>query len=83
VNSEDRNADLGIDTRRLTLTRRSLLQNAAWLAAAASVPRVAWGAAEQDISPVMEKLSAYMAEARNRGYRPCRHFGAPVSTPTP
>jgi 2-methylcitrate dehydratase PrpD len=66
VNSEDRNADLGIDTRRLTLTRRSLLQNAAWLAAAAALPRMALAAAEQDISPVMEKLSAYMAEARNR-----------------
>jgi len=24
-----------------------------------------------------------LAEARNRGYRPCRHCGAPVSTPTP
>src|SRR5258708_25182202 len=27
---------------------------------------MAWAAAGQDISPVMEKLSAYMAEARNR-----------------
>lgn len=24
-----------------------------------------------------------LAEARNRGYRPCRHCGAPVSTPAP
>lgn len=65
MNSDDRDANLGIEARRLTLTRRSLLQNAAWMAAAAAVPRMAWAAA-QDISPVMEKLSAYMAEARNR-----------------
>jgi 2-methylcitrate dehydratase PrpD len=65
VNSEDRSADLGIGTRPLTLTRRSLLRNAAWIAAAAALPRMALAAA-QDISPVMEKLSAYMAEARNR-----------------
>ncbi len=66
MNSDDRDADLGIETRPLTLTRRSLLQNAAWIAAAAALPRTAWAAAAQDISPVMEKLSAYMADARNR-----------------
>src|SRR5229473_574219 len=52
-------------TRPLTLTRRSLVQSAAWIATAALLPRVAWAAAD-DVSPVMEKLSAYMAEARNR-----------------
>jgi 2-methylcitrate dehydratase PrpD len=66
VNSDHRDADLGIEARGLTLSRRSLLQNAAWLAAAAAVPRMAWAAAAPDISPVMEKLSAYMTEARNR-----------------
>ena len=66
MNSDDQAADLGIEARPLTLTRRSLLQNAAWIAAAAAAPRMAWAAATQDISPVMEKLSAYMAEARNR-----------------
>ena len=50
------------------LTRRSWLQNAAWLTAAAAFPRIAWATAQDAspaISPVMEKLSAYMAEARN------------------
>src|SRR6266446_6332795 len=51
------------------LTRRSLLQNAAWIAAAAAFPQIAWASAQDAgpaISPVMEKLSAYMAEARDR-----------------
>src|SRR6266702_2091475 len=52
-------------TRRLTLTRRSLLQNSAWIAAATMFPRLA-AAVVNDVSPVMEKLSSYMAEARNR-----------------
>jgi 2-methylcitrate dehydratase PrpD len=45
------------------------LQNAAWISVAAALPRIAWAAAPDAspaISPVMEKLSAYMAEARNR-----------------
>ena len=45
------------------------MQNAAWIAAAAAFPQIAWAAAQDAspaISPVMEKLSAYMAEARNR-----------------
>jgi len=50
------------------LTRRSWIQRAALLSAGMVLPRIAW-AATQDaspaISPVMEKLSAYMAEARN------------------
>ncbi len=52
-------------TRRLTLTRRSLLQNSAWIAAATMFPRLA-AAVVHDVSPVMEKLSSYMAQARNR-----------------
>src|SRR5881227_3982875 len=52
-------------TRRLTLTRRRLLQNSAWIAAASAFPRLTM-AFTKDISPVMERLSAYMAEARNR-----------------
>src|SRR3989441_5811769 len=47
------------------LTRRSLLKYAAWISAASAFPRLAMAFA-QDLSPVMEKLSAYMAEARNR-----------------
>jgi len=53
------------ETHLLTLTRRSLLERAAWITAAAAFPKIARAVA-QDISPVMEKLSAYMAEARNR-----------------
>jgi 2-methylcitrate dehydratase PrpD len=49
-----------------TLTRRSFLQHAALITAAATAfPKLA-GAVDQGISPVMEKLSTYMAEARNR-----------------
>jgi 2-methylcitrate dehydratase PrpD len=51
------------------LTRRHWLQQAAWISSAAVLPRIAWAAAQDassDISPVMENLSAYMAEARNR-----------------
>src|SRR3981189_2593832 len=53
----------------LGLTRRSWIQNAAWVSAAAAFHRIAMAAAQDaspGISPVMEKLSAYMAEARNR-----------------
>jgi 2-methylcitrate dehydratase PrpD len=42
-----------------------MLQNSAWVAAASLFPRMA-AAASHDVSPVMEKLSSYMAEARNR-----------------
>lgn len=46
------------------LTRRGLLQRAAWiLAAAPLLPRRV--AAAQEVSPVMAKLSEYMAAARN------------------
>jgi 2-methylcitrate dehydratase PrpD len=65
VNPEDRYADPQPESRPLTLTRRSILQNSAWIAAASLLPRLA-AAAARDVSPVMEKLSSYMAEARNR-----------------
>jgi 2-methylcitrate dehydratase PrpD len=65
VNSEDRYADSQTNPRSLTITRRSLLQNSVWIAAASMLPRLA-AAAAHDISPVMEKLSSYMSEARNR-----------------
>jgi len=51
------------------LSRRHWLQQAAVFSAAVAIPRLAFAAAEDAapaISPVMEKLSAYMAEARNR-----------------
>jgi 2-methylcitrate dehydratase PrpD len=51
------------------LTRRNWLQRAALISAGMALPRIAWAAAQDaspGISPVMEKLSAYMAEARNR-----------------
>src|SRR5216684_5416446 len=53
----------------LGLTRRSWMQRAALISAGIALPRIAWAAAQDvspAISPVMEKLSAYMAEARNR-----------------
>jgi 2-methylcitrate dehydratase PrpD len=65
VNPEDRYADPQLESRPLTLTRRSVLQNTAWIAAASLLPRLA-AAAAHDVSPVMEKLSSYMSEARNR-----------------
>jgi 2-methylcitrate dehydratase PrpD len=65
VNFEDRYADPDTTFRPLNLTRRSLLQNSAWIAAASMLPRLA-AADAHEISPVMEKLSSYMAEARNR-----------------
>lgn len=50
------------------LTRRILLQRAAWIAAAAVFPNFATAVAQEAnpvISPAMEKISSYMAEARN------------------
>jgi 2-methylcitrate dehydratase PrpD len=46
------------------LTRRDLVQRAAWAIAAATLPGGGKLAAE-DVSPVMLKLSTYMSEARN------------------
>jgi 2-methylcitrate dehydratase PrpD len=51
------------------LTRRSWIKNAAWISAVAAFPGIAMAAAQDAgaaVSPVMEKLSDYMAEARNR-----------------
>jgi 2-methylcitrate dehydratase PrpD len=66
VDSEDQYGKMRRATRFQGLTRRTWMQHAAWIAAAAAFPPLA-AAAGQDISPVMEKLSAYMADARNRG----------------
>ena len=67
--SEDHSAVVWHKTVPLGLTRRSWLQRAAWISTAAALPQIAWAAAQEvsaSISPVMEKLSAYMAEARSR-----------------
>jgi len=69
VDREDRYTNVAGEACPPGLTRRSLLQKAAWISSAAVLPRIAWAAAQDSspaISPVMEKLSAYMAEARNR-----------------
>jgi 2-methylcitrate dehydratase PrpD len=47
------------------LTRRGLLQRAAWAVAATGVSRGSALAAE-NVSPAMARLSSYMSEARNR-----------------
>jgi len=64
MNSEDRTSDLSLAPPS-NLTRRTLLRNSAFVAAAAMLPRLA-AAADHEISHVMEVLSAYMAEARDR-----------------
>ena len=47
------------------LTRRTLLQRAAWTIAATALPRGrAWAA--ESVSPITTKLSMYMSEARDR-----------------
>jgi 2-methylcitrate dehydratase PrpD len=65
VNNDDHSPKARRETFSGGMTRRSLLQHAAWITAAAGFPRLARAAAG-DVSPVMEKLSTYMAEARNR-----------------
>src|SRR6266852_5893189 len=63
--NEDQYADSLSKKGFSRLTRRRLLQSTGWIIAAGALSRVtAWATAE--ISPVMEKLSAYMTEARNR-----------------
>jgi 2-methylcitrate dehydratase PrpD len=60
----DRNANLPTGNVGTNLTRRSLMQRAAWIIAATAIP----GGTElyaQDVSPVMTKLSTYMSEAHN------------------
>lgn len=68
----DRNASP--PTEPAPFTRRSLLQRAGWLMAAATLPsRITMGAqkesspaAGQSVSPAMSRLSAYMSEAGSR-----------------
>jgi 2-methylcitrate dehydratase PrpD len=62
-----RNPDVKMRTGNSSkvLTRRSMLQHAGW-AAAAAVFGSASGVAEQPASQVMDKLSIYMSETRNR-----------------
>src|ERR1019366_5445070 len=48
------------------LSRRALLQRAAWTIAAPAIPRP-WAFAADPVSPVMTTLSNYMSEARGRG----------------
>jgi 2-methylcitrate dehydratase PrpD len=69
VNRKDRHLERAIKTNPQALTRRDWLQRAAWISSAAVLPRIAWAAAQDagiNVGPVMERLSAYMAEARNR-----------------
>jgi len=66
VHKKDRTAWVRQEVFPRTLTRRNFLQHAAWITAAAAAFPKFLGASDQGISPVMEKLSIYMAEARNR-----------------
>ena len=69
MDSEDQYAPVRRENWVPALTRRSWMQRAALISAGMALPRIAWAAAQYPspaISPVMEKLSAYMAEARNR-----------------
>jgi 2-methylcitrate dehydratase PrpD len=50
----------------LNLTRRTLMQRAAWIIGAAAIPGSTKLFAQQDVSPMMLKLSTYMSEARNQ-----------------
>ena len=66
MHKEDRPAVVRREHFPRPLTRRTFLQQAAYITAAAAASPMLARAADQGISPVMEKLSAYMAEARNR-----------------
>jgi 2-methylcitrate dehydratase PrpD len=69
VDSRDRRAQRDNERFPPGLTRRNWLQRAVWISAAAALPQFALAAADDAspaISPVMEKLSTYMAQARNR-----------------
>ena len=65
LNEQRSDRGYAVEKRSSRATRRSWLQSTGWMIAAGAFSRMtAWAAAE--ISPVMEKLSAYMAEARSR-----------------
>jgi len=69
VDSEDQHSYMRRENWAPGLTRRNWMQRAALISAGMALPRIAWAAAQDVspvISPVMEKLSTYMAEARNR-----------------
>ena len=69
MDSEDQYPHMRRETWELRLTRRNWMHRAALISAGMALPRIAWASAQDAspvISPVMEKLSAYMAEARNR-----------------
>jgi len=61
----DRNARMRAAACETIITRRGLLQRAAWFTAAAGFP-CALKISADDVSPVMTTLSNYMSEARNR-----------------
>jgi 2-methylcitrate dehydratase PrpD len=65
IEREDRYSEKRRETSPAGFSRRAWLQRAALITAAAAFPRLA-RATSSDLSPVMEKLSTYMAEARNR-----------------
>jgi 2-methylcitrate dehydratase PrpD len=60
----DQNSKSVAEISNHRLTRRGLLQRAVWLLPATSFLARWAGAAAQEVSPVMAKLSTYMAEAR-------------------
>ncbi len=64
----DRGTNLSTENIATSLTRRDLVQRAAWVLAAAAIPggaRLAAQDAAANVSPMMLKLSTYMSEARN------------------
>ena len=60
----NREVNLPFENIKHNLTRRDLVKRGAWALAAAAVPG-GINLAAQDISPMMQKLSTYMSEARN------------------
>ena len=68
----DKDTAVNTDDTSTPLTRRSLFQRASFLIAAAALPPVrGWSApnaspAPEEVSPMMERLSAYMSAARDR-----------------
>ena len=61
----DRETNLLSATGKNNLTRRDLVKRGAWALAAVAIPSGVKLSA-QDISPMMQKLSTYMSEARNK-----------------